>query len=112
LLLDPSAIGEVAVVLQARDFALLPHALIYQIMIELDSENRASLVTVAEELEHLGALEWVGGRSWLLRLVATMPLSFDPLQYAQVIAHLAAQRRRRAQDSEEAGHAPAWKGQQ
>ncbi|MFH1874355.1 MAG: replicative DNA helicase [Pseudomonadota bacterium] len=86
MLLQNDAIHRVVEVLSESDFYREAHRKIYQAVISLYQKNEpADLVTVTNILKKQGALEVVGGASYLADLVDQVPTTANIANYAQII---------------------------
>jgi len=80
--------------LRPEDFFLERHTLVFKAMLALYNESQAvDLLTVAERLERMGALERVGGRPALEELTAFVPSAANAPQYARIVRNAALLRR-------------------
>jgi replicative DNA helicase len=87
-------IGEVSQALQADDFFLAPHRLIFRaILATFDRVAHSDPITVAEELERLGSLAEVGGRDRLLDLAGGVLSPAGVLYHAEIVREKSMQRR-------------------
>ena len=100
LLVDPDAMfGVREAGLEARDFYLEAHGLIYSAMLELaDRWQPIDLVTLAAALDgkqngHGSQLALVGGAAYLTELLAATPTSIHAAHYAGIVRSLAQRRR-------------------
>ncbi len=86
MLLQNDAIHRVVEILRAEDFYRDSHRQIYQAIIELYQKNEpADLVTVTNVLKKKGALEDVGGASYLSELVDGVPTAANIATYGKII---------------------------
>src|SRR3989344_956041 len=94
LFLEKDVILKVADMLQADDFYLDAHSVIYQAMQALFAhQTPIDLVTVTNELEKKGKLAQIGGASYLSNLVTTVPTAAHVIHYAEIVHHKATLRR-------------------
>lgn len=94
VLLDNEAIHRVIESMEPADFYREAHRKIYQAIIDLYSRNEpADLVTVMNVLKVSGALEEVGGASYLSTLVDRVPSAANVVSYARIIREKAIVRR-------------------
>lgn len=90
MLLDKEAIYSVMEILKASDFYLESHRLIFEAIVELNSQGQAvDLVTLTEELRSRGLLEEVGGVSNLAMLSSVVPTAANAEYYAKIVAEKA-----------------------
>ena len=86
VLLDPNSLLLVAEKLRGEDFYLEAHRIIYQACLQLNEGGQAAdLVTVTNQLREQGALERVGGGSYLATLVDALPDVANVVHYAEII---------------------------
>ena len=94
LLIDPDAIIRVATFLQAGDFYVQRHGMIYQAVLDLHERREpADLVTLTDELERRGQLAEVGGPAFLTGLINATPTSIHVEYYARIVERTAVLRR-------------------
>jgi len=80
--------------LHAEDFYRPAHARIYDAVAALFSRGEpCDVVTVAARLESTGELEQVGGKTYLLDVVNTVPLAGNVGQYAGIVKRMSLLRR-------------------
>ncbi len=93
LLIDGTAIYEIAVFLQPSDFYNEPTQLVYGVCLALYQRNEAiNQITVAQELAREGKLESCGGAAYLSHLISIVPTSLDIEHYAQIVYRLSLMR--------------------
>lgn len=93
ILIDSEAISKIIEVLETSDFYRESHRKIYQSMLALYERNEPTdLLTVCNELTKLGAIEGIGGVSYLSSLVDLLPSSAHLLTYAKIIKEKAVYR--------------------
>jgi replicative DNA helicase len=93
LLIDGTAIFDVATTLHGQDFYSEPNRLIFQSCFSLYERSEAiNQITVAEELERQGKLESIGGAAYLSNLISKVPTSLDIKHYAHIIYRLSVMR--------------------
>ncbi len=86
MLIDNESIHRVVEVLSADDFYREGHRRIFNAVIALYQRNEPSdLVTVTTELKTAGALDEVGGASYLASLVDRVPTSANVGSYARIV---------------------------
>jgi replicative DNA helicase len=98
LLVDGSAINEVAPIVRPVDFYLDSNGLIYQTMLDLSAKSEpADIITIMAELRKHGRADIGEGQdkaeAYLLGLVERVPTSQNARTYAQTIADMAQRRR-------------------
>lgn len=86
ILLDPSAFLNVGSAIQAADFSLQSHQLIFTRMLELFERGvKIDRVTIANELMRFGELENVGGISYLVSLDDGLPQLYNLESYIKIV---------------------------
>ncbi|MGE0708872.1 MAG: replicative DNA helicase [Planctomycetota bacterium] len=95
LLIDPTAMDEVAQVLPDTDSFYLPgHRLVYETIVDLWTRDQpADVVLVHEELERKGVIAQVGGIEALADLASVVPTGYNAEYYAKIVRDRAMQRR-------------------
>jgi replicative DNA helicase len=94
ILIDNNTLPEVLEVLSQKDFYRDAHAKIFKAMEELFERNEpVDLITLANLLKERGALEAIGGASYLAALVDTVPMATNASHYAKIIQEKATLRR-------------------
>jgi replicative DNA helicase len=94
LLIDPDAIIRVATFLQAGDFHVQRHGMVYQAILDLHERREpADLVTLTDELERREQLGEVGGPAFLTGLINATPTSIHVEYYARIVERTAVLRR-------------------
>jgi replicative DNA helicase len=94
LLIDPDAILRVAPFLQASDFYVPRHRLIFQAVLDLHERREpADLVTLTDELERRNELPAIGGPAFLTSLINVTPTSVHVEYYAHIVERTAVLRR-------------------
>lgn len=94
ILIDNETLFEVLDILRPEDFYRSAHQKIFAAISELFTRNEPTdLVTLANILRERGALEEIGGATYLASLVDTVPLAVNPVQYARIIHDKASLRR-------------------
>ncbi|MEF8847078.1 MAG: replicative DNA helicase [Candidatus Paceibacterota bacterium] len=100
LMLDKNAITEVADMIEPRDFYKQKHKKIYKAMTHLfDKQEPIDVLSVANRLEEMSALDQVGGNSYLTKLVNKVPTAAHTSNYAKIV-----QRKRILRDLINASH--------
>ncbi|MEK7872618.1 MAG: DnaB-like helicase N-terminal domain-containing protein, partial [Chloroflexota bacterium] len=86
LLIDGGAISKVAPFLKPTHFAHERNNWCYQACLSLSDRSEAiDQVTVARELERIGHMEGVGGRTYLAHLAAVVPTSVHVVHYGRIV---------------------------
>jgi len=86
ILLDKDTIIPLAVTLQPAHFYREAHRAVFQVMLDLYSQNHPiDLVTVADRLERAGQLENCGGISYLTALLEATPAVSNSPTYARIV---------------------------
>lgn len=94
LLIDRDAVIKIAPFLQAEDFYLETHGRIYAAILDLHERREPpDFVTLCDELERRGQLEFVGGASYLTSLINSVPTSIHVEYYAHIVERTAILRR-------------------
>jgi len=93
LLIDGTAIYDIATLLQPEDFYSEPNRLIFQACRTLYQRDEAiNQITVAQELDRQGKLEACGGAAYLSHLITAVPTSLDIQHYARIVYRLSISR--------------------
>lgn len=86
MMLDRNVINEVVQLVSREAFYQADHQVIFDVLLELDQQNRAiDPVVVREELLKRGLLEDVGGTAYLARLLDTVPTAAHAAHYARIV---------------------------
>jgi len=94
LLLDKDAMTKVSDTLRAEDFYREIHSELYDAMVSLYSKHQPiDLLTLTNELQERGKLEFVGGRSYVVELSTVVPSAAHITHYANIISRKATLRR-------------------
>jgi len=89
ILIDKNAIIEVADIITPDCFYDSAHKLIFEAALDLYEERTpVDLITISERLKKKKALTKVGGRSYLSKLVNSVPTSAHVASYARIIKDL------------------------
>jgi replicative DNA helicase len=90
MLLAPGAIGAVSEICRAEDFYRQSHGRIYRAALALYGRGEpVDAITLTDELDKLGDLEEVGGRSRIHELAALVPASANAGHYARIVHEMA-----------------------
>jgi len=93
MLLDELAIIKVSEFLRPPDFYRKNHEDIYRAALELLSQGEPiDIVTIGSELEKMGVLERVGGRSYLAQLEQAVPTAANIEYYGRIVKEKATKR--------------------
>ena len=93
LLIDGTAIFDIATLLHPEDFYSEPNRLIFQACLTLYQRDEAiNQITVAQELDRQGKLEVCGGAAYLSHLITAVPTSLDIQHYARIVYRLSISR--------------------
>ena len=94
ILLDPSVLSLVIPIVNANDFWVERHGIIYHAMLALRDRGIAlDFLTIANELEHVGKLKEIGGAAYLTELLSSTPTAIHAEHYAREIANASGKRR-------------------
>ena len=94
MMLSKTAVGEVLEVLRPDDFYRESHQRICEAIRDLFASGEpVDGITVTEELERRGRLESVGGRPYILTLVAGVAVPGNATYYGRIVAERATMRR-------------------
>ncbi len=86
ILLENTAVNEVADTLQSHDFYKKSHQIIFEALLELsDKSEPADLITITELLKSKNTLEAVGGSAYLASLVSGVPSASNIKSYAKIV---------------------------
>ena len=82
--------GEInACILEGIDFYHEPLSIAYQCCLDLSARKTSiDQITLAQELERKGDLEFIGGVAYLSHLIAITPTSLDLVHYAEIVRRL------------------------
>ena len=93
-ILDPAMIDAVRDIIAPTDFYADIHTIIQRAILKLrDAGVEADVITLAEQLESTGALEDIGGGTYLLELLETVPHAAHAKFYAGIVAKCAKRRK-------------------
>ena len=94
LLIDPDAVIKIATFLQPEDFYRETHQMIYAAILGLHERRLpADYITLVDELTRLNQLEVIGGASYLISLINSVPTSIHVEHYAHIVERSAVMRR-------------------
>ncbi len=101
ILIDKDAIVEVADILSSECFYETAHQNIFETALELYEERvPIDLVTMSERMKQKKKLDKIGGRSYLSKLVNSVPTSAHAVSYAQIVKDLYTKRELAAASAE------------
>lgn len=93
LLIDGTAIYDIAFLLKPEDFYSEQSRWIYQACLSLYERDEAiNQITVSQELDRQGKLEQCGGAAYLSQLISIVPTSLDIEHYARIVYRLSVMR--------------------
>ncbi len=85
-LISPDVLDTISPIVRARDFYALAHGLIYAAALDIWRRGEPlDRISLAEELRRSGALEKVGGVSYLSSLVGSVQTASSALHYAKLV---------------------------
>lgn len=94
ILIDQSVILDVMAQVQSDDFYRKDHQLIFETMVWLSNKNQPiDIITVTDHLTVSGNIAAAGGVNYVVSLTEDVPLASNSVQYAQIVAEKALQRR-------------------
>ncbi|MCC7325565.1 MAG: AAA family ATPase [Burkholderiales bacterium] len=94
LFLDNAAVDDIRGEVDADDFYIDAHKIIFEHQLALLAKSEpVDVVTIEDSLTRAGKCEFVGGLTYLGALIANVPTSANARQYARIV-HEKAQRRR------------------
>lgn len=94
VLINPEAYYDVAQFLRAEDFYIHRHRWIWEAFTRLHERRMPiDVLTVTEELEHLGQLAEVGGPAYLTALINKVPSSLNAEAYGRLVEQTGVRRR-------------------
>lgn len=83
---DPHALMQLMETLQAEDFFYPQHAVLFKAMYQLFSQARSvDLLTMDVELSRVGSLDGIGGTSYLIELIESVPTSAYLKHYMDIV---------------------------
>jgi replicative DNA helicase len=86
ILIDPDAINKVVDMVSPEDFYKDTHGRIYDIMVGLYEKNEPiDIITVSSAAKDKGAIDKIGGLTYLNMLVDHMPSAANIVQYAKMV---------------------------
>ncbi|MFA5059624.1 MAG: replicative DNA helicase [Candidatus Omnitrophota bacterium] len=93
MLIDAEAIGVSVEIIDQSCFYEEAHRQIFEVMIKLYNEHKnVDLITLTDELKSEGALDSVGGASYIAQLIDFVPTSANIEYYAHIVKEKSVQR--------------------
>jgi replicative DNA helicase len=93
LLIDTEALHDVAYFLKPEHFYRVTNGWIYEAIIKLSNAGTpVDMITLTTDLRNSEKLEEIGGESYIIGLINTVPTSVNVLQYAQLVLEKAKRR--------------------
>lgn len=90
MMISSQAIADISEVLLADDFYRQAHRHIFQAISELYASGEpADAITVSEKLKNKGVLEEVGGKSYIVTLISSVPTPGSAIHYAEIVRRCA-----------------------
>lgn len=94
IIIDPDAYDLVADMLTPNDFYRDSHRIIYAAMLAIKNRRVSpEFLTICDELEQTGKLDFVGGASYITELINYVPTSGNIEYYAEIVSRTAVNRR-------------------
>jgi replicative DNA helicase len=94
ILVDKEAIIKVADIVNADDFYVDAHSLIFTAIIDLyEARQPVDILSLSNKLEAAGELDRIGGASYITELINSVPSAAHVAHYAGIVAHKATLRR-------------------
>ena len=86
ILMDPNCLINVIGKLEVEDFYSQTHKIIYECIVNLYKRNNpVDLVTLADEVERMGKLSYIGGMNYLTTISSAVPSSAYAESYVEVV---------------------------
>jgi replicative DNA helicase len=86
MLVSEAAVSVVGERLEAEDFYSETHRVLYGVMMRLYSRGEPiDQLTLSDELRSVGEFDRIGGRSYVFRLVESVPTAANAARYAQIV---------------------------
>ncbi len=86
VMLRPESIYDISDIISPDTFYASKHAIIYKGMLELFQKNNPiDLLSLSTRLSEIGALESVGGRTYLAELIQSVPSASNVTHYAEIV---------------------------
>jgi replicative DNA helicase len=94
LLIDRDAVLKIADIITPDDFYSDKHRIIYECMVDVYGQHDPiDILNVTNRLKERGAVETIGGRSYLLTLTNAVPSASNVISYANIVQRKATLRR-------------------
>ena len=94
LLIQPTALPEIAAFLHVEDFFIYKHGLVFAAMLALDGRgDNIDDLTLIEELRQRNQLEGIGGESFITHLLNSTPTHAHAETYGHMVERMAIRRR-------------------
>ncbi|MFP4483936.1 MAG: replicative DNA helicase [Spirochaetota bacterium] len=94
ILLNNDALGRVIAFIRAHDFYRNAHREIFEAIVLLSERGEEiDLITLTQELRHLGKLDAVGGAGYISQLTSAVPTSANVEYYARIVREMSVRRR-------------------
>jgi len=86
MLVSEAAVSAVGEMLDAEDFYSETHRVLYGVMMRLYSRgDPIDQLTLSDELKSVGEFDRIGGRSYVFRLVESVPTAANAARYAEIV---------------------------
>jgi len=86
MLVSEAAVSVVGEMLDAQDFYSETHRVLYGTMMRLYSRGEPiDQLTLSDELKSVGEFDRIGGRSYVFRLVESVPTAANAARYAEIV---------------------------
>jgi replicative DNA helicase len=86
MLVSEAAVSVVGEMLDAEDFYSETHRVLYGVMMRLYSRgDPIDQLTLSDELKSVGEFDRIGGRSYVFRLVESVPTAANAARYAEIV---------------------------
>src|SRR5215210_1742857 len=86
MLVSEAAVSVVGETLAAEDFYSETHRVLYGVMMRLYSRgDPIDQLTLSDELKSVGEFDRIGGRSYVFRLVESVPTAANAARYAEIV---------------------------
>ena len=94
IILDPDVLPEVSAIVSKDSFYYKPHCVIFEIMLELYSEEgKFDYISLTEKLDSAGLLPEVGGVSYIAEVAGSASTSAMAVYHAKIVAEKAKRRK-------------------
>src|SRR5919205_1114525 len=86
MLVSEPAVSVIGEMLDADDFYSETHRVLYRVMMRLYSRgDPIDQLTLSDELKSVGEFDRIGGRSYVFRLVESVPTAANAARYAEIV---------------------------